>query len=77
MSDEGKEIINKLREIRQEHERDKYNTHGYILFALAFSMLGLYLSMPNHSGIVFLIFSIVFFVWGWIMRFRARKVSVE
>jgi hypothetical protein len=76
MSDEIKEIINKLNEIRQEHKRDRYNTYSYILFALALSTLGLSLSSFYHSDeILFLIFAVVFFAWGCVLRFRGRKVK--
>ena len=75
MGDEVKEIVNKLNEIRREHERDKYNTYGYILFALDFAMLGLSFSSPHlPDSVLFLIFATVFFVWGWVMRHRARRV---
>jgi uncharacterized membrane protein YfcA len=78
MDDELKEIINKIDRMRQEHERDGYNTRGYILFALAWAMLGLYvvgLYLPGRW--LFLILAIVFIAWGGVMRFRARKVKVE
>ena len=75
MGDEVKEIVDKLNEIRREHERDKYNTYGYILFALDFAMLGLSFSSTHlPDSVLFLIFATVFFVWGWVMRHRARRV---
>jgi len=77
MDDEVKEIINKVDRMRQEHERDKYNTYGYILFALAWAMLGLNFVSPYSSDALFLIFAIVFLALGWVMRFRARKVKIE
>jgi Flp pilus assembly protein TadB len=78
MNDELKEIINKLNELRREHERDKYNTYGYILFGWVLAMLGLSLSSPHlPDSVLFLIFATVFFVWGWVMRRRARRVKVE
>jgi Flp pilus assembly protein TadB len=78
MEDELKEIINKIDRTRQEHERDRYSTYSYILFALALSTVGLSLVTFRHSdAIFFLIFAIVFFAWGLVMRFRARKVKIE
>ena len=75
MGDEVKEIVDKLNEIRREHERDKYNTYGYILFPWGFAMLGLGLGSPHlPDRILFLVFAAVFFVWGWAMRRRARGV---
>jgi hypothetical protein len=75
VSDEDKEIIYRLNVIRKEHERDKYNTYSYILFALDGAFLGLSLVSPNlPDGILFLTFAIAFFVWGWVLRRRARRL---
>jgi len=75
MSDEDKEIIYRLNIISKEHERDKYNTYSYILFALVFAFLGLTLISPHLPGrVLFLIAAIVFFVWGWVMRRHARRI---
>lgn len=73
MSDELKEITNRLDEMRQEHKRDRYNTYCHILFALALAMFGLSLVSPERSDILFGIFAIVFLVWAGAMWFRARK----
>jgi len=75
VSDEDKEIIYRLNVIRKEHERDKYNTYSYILFALVFTFIGLGLVSPQLlEGVLFLIFAAVFFVWGWVLRRRARRL---
>jgi ammonia channel protein AmtB len=75
MSDEDKETSHRLDIIRKEHERDKYTTYSYILFALDFGFIGLSLISPHlPERVLFLVFVIIFFVWGWVMRRRARRI---
>ena len=75
MSDKDEEIIYRLKIIRKEHERDKYTTYSYILFASGFALLGLSFISPHLPGrVLFLIVAIVLFAWTWVMRRRARSV---
>jgi hypothetical protein len=75
MSDEDEEIIYRLKIIRKEHERDKYKTYSYILFASEFAFLGLSFISPHlPERILFLIVATVLFVWAWVMRRRARSI---
>ena len=75
MSDEDEEIIYRLKIIRKEHERDKYKTYSYILFASVFAFLGLSFISPHvPGGVLFLIVAIVLFAWAWVMRRRARSI---
>jgi hypothetical protein len=85
MEDELKEITYKIDRMQQEHERDRYNTHSYILFALAWSMLGLTilsrltfvgLFSSDLSDVLFLVLAVAFFAWGCVFWFRARKVKI-
>jgi len=74
MSDELKEITNKLDKMRQEYLRDKYDNLGYILWGFTLAMLGLTLSSPHPANIVV---TIVFFILGWVMWIRARMVKAK
>ncbi len=74
MSDEDKDIIYRLNIIRKEHARDKYNIYSYILLPWVFVFLGLGLISPHlPERVLFLIVAIMLFVWGWVMRRRARS----
>jgi Flp pilus assembly protein TadB len=75
MSDDDREMIQRLNIISTEHERDKYNTYSYILFALDAAFIGLAFVSPDLGGsAVFFAFAVVLFIWGWLMRRRARRI---
>ena len=74
MNDELKDISDKLDEMRQEHIRDKYENLGYILWGFTLAMVGLTIANPHPANIAV---SIIFFIMGWIMWFRARKVKTK
>ena len=74
MNDELRGISDKLDEIRQEHIRDKYENLSYILGGFTLVMVSLAVANPHRANIVI---TIAFFITGWIMWFRARKVKVR
>jgi hypothetical protein len=71
MSDGLKNISDKLDEMRQDHIRDKYENLCYILWAFTLAMIGITIASPHLANMAV---TGVFFVMGWVMLVRARRV---
>ena len=74
ISNKLKHISDKLDEMRQEHISDKYENLSYILWGFTLAMVGLTIANPHPANITV---SIVFFIMGWIIWFRARGVRTK
>ena len=74
MNDEIKEISSKLDRMRQEYTRDKYENLSYILWGFTLAMVSLTVVNPHPANIVA---TIVFFIMGWVMWFRARTAKAS
>ena len=72
MTDDLNVITKKLDEILTEQRRDKYESTSYILWGFTLAMLGLTLASPHPANIIV---TILFFVLGWVMWARARRVK--
>ena len=68
------EISNKLDKMRQEYLKDKYENLSYILWGFTLAMLSLTVTNPL---LVNILATIVFFVMGWVMWLRSRKVKAK
>jgi len=74
MNDEIKEISGKLDKMRQEYTRDKYENLSYVLWAFTLAMVSLVVVNPHPVNILA---TIVFFIMGWVMWFRATRVKAK
>ena len=74
MNDSIKEISDKLDRMRQEYRRDRYESTGYIFWGFTLAMVGLTVAFSHPVNVVAVI---LFFIMGWIMWFRARRVTAS
>jgi hypothetical protein len=74
MSEEIKELSDKIDRMRQEFIRDKYQTLGYVLLGFTLAMISLTVVNPHPANIAA---SIVFLVMGWIALVHSRRAKVK
>jgi Flp pilus assembly protein TadB len=74
MNDGIKEISDKLDSMRQEYRKDRYESTSYILWGFTLAMVGLTVAFFHPINVVAVI---LFFIMGWVMWFRARRVTAS
>jgi len=74
LSDKLEGISNQLNEMRQEYTRDKYDNRSYILWAFTVAVLSITIVIPHPVNIGV---TIGFFILGWVMWIRARRVTAS
>jgi len=74
MSEEIKELSDKIDKMRQEFIRDKYQSLGYILLGFTLAMISLTVVNPHPANIVA---SIIFLFMGWISLVRSIRVKAK
>jgi len=74
MSEEIKELSDKIDRMRQEFIRDKYQNLGYILLGFTLAMISLTVANPHPTNIAA---SIVFLFMGWISLVHSRRVKAK
>ena len=72
MSEETKELSDKIDKMRQEFIRDKYQTLGYLFLGFTLAMISLTVVNPHPANIAA---SIVFLFMGWISLVRSIRVK--
>ena len=74
MNDGIREISDKLDSMRQEYRKDRYESTSYILWGFTLAMVGLTVAFFHPVNVAA---AIVFFTMGWVMWFRARRVTAS
>lgn len=74
MNDGIKEISDKLDRMQQEYRREKHESTSYIFWGFTLAMVGLTVAFFHPVNVVAVV---LFFIMGWIMWFRARRVTAK
>jgi hypothetical protein len=74
MSEEIKELSDKIDRMRQEFIRDKYQTLGYVLLGFTLAMISLTVVNPHPANIAA---SVIFLFMGWIALVHSRRAKVK